>query len=220
MVVTAREIGLEYLGVSDHFRSPVHRDGITLEEARSQRREIAELRRRFPEVDLLQGVEIDADHDGALLLDDDTLGFFDYVIASVPDPVGGGDPLTEQVVAVASDPRVTILGRPVGDFMLRGTNGTLDMERVLQAAASGGTAVEINANPCCDELDWSCCKRAQELGVAMVISPDAHRAARLVDFRHGAELAQDAGLYCSSILNTLSSAELRHYLATRSTPES
>lgn len=220
MVVTAREIGLEYLGVSDHFRSAVHRDGITLDKARSQRDEIEDLRRRYPEVDLLQGVEVDADHDGALLLDDAALDFFDYVIASVPDTVGGDeDPLTDQIVAVASNPRVTILGKPVGDFMLRRSNGMLDMERVLQAAAAGGTAVEINANPCCAELDWSCCKRAQELGVAMVISPDAHRAARLVDFRHGAELAQDAGLYCSSILNTLSSAELRRYLTTGTMPE-
>ncbi len=221
MVVTAREIGLEYLGVSDHFRSDVHRDGITLERAKSQRDEIADLRRRFPDVDLLQGVEVDADADGSLMLDDDVLEFFDYVIASVPDTVGYEEKtLTDQVVAVASNPRVTILGRPVGDFMLRRDNGQLDMERVLQAAAAGGTAVEINANPCCAELDWSCCKRAQELGVAMVISPDAHRAARLVDFRHGAELAQDAGLFCSSILNTLSAAELRRYLAIGSMPES
>ena len=196
-------------------------DGITLERAKSQRDEIADLRRRFPDVDLLQGVEVDADADGSLMLDDDVLEFFDYVIASVPDTVGYEEKtLTDQVVAVASNPRVTILGRPVGDFMLRRDNGQLDMERVLQAAAAGGTAVEINANPCCAELDWSCCKRAQELGVAMVISPDAHRAARLVDFRHGAELAQDAGLFCSSILNTLSAAELRRYLAIGSMPES
>jgi histidinol phosphatase-like PHP family hydrolase len=47
----------------------------------------------------------------------------------------------------------------------------------------------------------------------MCISPDAHRAARLVDYRHGAELAHDAGLKCTSILNTLSNQELRKYLS-------
>ncbi len=221
MVVTAREIGLEYLGISDHFRSTVHPDGMTLEEAESQRRELDGLRKKFPDVDLFQGVEVDADPDGNLNLDNDTLDFFDYVIASVPDTDGFAEgSLTAQVVAVASNSRVTILGRPVGDFMLRRSNGVLNMDEVLTAAAAGGTAVEINANPCCAELDWESCRRAQNLGVAMAISPDAHRAARLVDFRHGAELAQNAGLFCSSILNTLSAAELRSYFTTGVMPGS
>ncbi len=46
----------------------------------------------------------------------------------------------------------------------------------------------------------------------MALSPDAHRAARLVDVRHGAELANTAGLRCNSILNTLGSVDLRAYL--------
>jgi histidinol phosphatase-like PHP family hydrolase len=93
------------------------------------------------------------------------------------------------------------------------------MEAVIAAAAAGGTAVEINANPQCPELDWSWCRRAQELGVAMAISPDAHRAARLVDYRHGAQLAQNGGICCASILNTLSAPELRRYLASGVMPD-
>jgi len=54
---------------------------------------------------------------------------------------------------------------------------------------------------------------AQELGIYMSISPDAHRAARLVDYRHGTEQAHDAGLRCCSILNTLPVAELKKYLS-------
>ena len=73
-------------------------------------------------------------------------------------------------------------------------------------------AVELDANPNCPEIDWTCCRMAQEMGVYMVISPNAHRAARLVDFRHGAQLAHDAGLICGWILNTKSTAELRGHL--------
>lgn len=213
MVDTAREIGLDYLGISDHYQSEAHRDGLSLEELAAQRAEIDELQSRNPGFDILQGIEMDALPDGRLPLDDDTLGTFDYVIVSFPEN-GGYDPetLTDQVVAAARHPRVAILGRPVGDFMMRSSNGVLDMEAVLKAAAESGTAVEVNANPSCPELDWSCCRRAQELGVPIAISPNAHRAARLVDYRHGAELAQDAGLCCSSILNTLTVTDLRQYL--------
>ena len=74
-------------------------------------------------------------------------------------------------------------------------------------------AVEVSANPCCEELDWSNCRLAQELGVKLAISPDAHRAARLVDYRHGAELARAAGVCCSTILNTMDHFEVRRHLA-------
>ena len=86
------------------------------------------------------------------------------------------------------------------------------MEAILEAAAEANTAVEVNAHPDTLEIHWKCCRKAQELGVYMAISPDAHRAARLVDIRHGAELAHEAGLRCNSILNTLGSVEIRDYL--------
>lgn len=44
------------------------------------------------------------------------------------------------------------------------------------------------------------------------INPDAHRAARLVDYRHGVELIRKAGLCCRQILNTLTAPELREFL--------
>lgn len=213
MVNTAQEIGLEYLGISDHFRSECHQKGLDLAAAKVQRQEIEILRDKFPGFDILQGVELDANPDGSLPLDDGTLLLFDYVIVSFPE--NGGyerEKLTEQVVRVASHPLVTILGRPVGDCILRCQGENLDMARVLQAASEGRTAVEVNANPISFELDWKCCLQAQAMGVYMAISPNAHRAARLVDYRHGAELAHDAGLRCGSILNTLTSHELRDYL--------
>jgi len=214
MVSIAREIGLEYMGISDHFLSENHQEGLDLAAAKIQRTEVDRLLEKYPDFDMLQGIEVDVNADGTLPVDNDTLDFFDFVIAAFPEN-GGNDreQLLEQVIRAASHPKVTILGTPVGDFMLRGCNGSADMEKVLAAAAAGGTAVEINANPSCKELDWTCCHMARELGVYLAISPNAHRAARLVDFRHGAEMAQAAGMTCGSILNTMSCAQLRHHLA-------
>ena len=214
MVSTAQEIGLEYLGISDHFRTEAHRDGLDLQAARVQRQEIERLRKLNPRFDILQGVELDANGDGSLPLDDETLGWFDYVIVSFPAN-GGYDSsrLTDQIVRATAHPRVAILAKPMGEFMLQGAKAGVDMRRVLEAAAAHQTAVEVTANPCCEELDWSHCKLAQEMGVYMAISPDAHRAARLVDYRHGTELARAAGVCCGSILNTMNHFELRRYLA-------
>ena len=216
MVATAQEIGLEYLGVSDHCRSEAHTRGLDLADFKVQRQEIDILREKFPGFDILQGVELDANPDGTLPLDDGTLLMFDYVIVSFPEfPDSGGydrERLTEQAVRVAGHPLVTILGRPVGDCILRCTEEHLDMDRLLEAASAGRTALELNANPSTLDIDWKCCRRAQDMGVYLTISPNAHRAARLVDYRHGAELAHDAGIRCNTLLNTLTSSQLRDYL--------
>ena len=57
MVETAREIGLEYLGVSDHFLSETHRDGLDVDAARVQRQEVQRLRERYPDFDVFQGID-------------------------------------------------------------------------------------------------------------------------------------------------------------------
>ncbi len=214
MAEIAAEIGLEYLGISDHFQSSVHCNGLDLEAVCYQRGEVDELHSKLPHLDLFQGVEIDAGPRGQLPLDDETLKVFDYVIVSFPDTVDlTFEERTALVTRIASHPGVTILGLPVGDWILRRDDGILDLERVLHAASAGGTAVEMNANPSRLPVDWSKCLLAQEMGVKMVISPNAHRAARLVDYRHGAQQANTAGLCCGSFLNTLSADELRQYLA-------
>ncbi len=213
MVETAHQIGLEYLGISDHFKTDAHEDGMDLAAAKVQRHEVELLREKYPNFDIFQGVELDANPDGSLPVDDATLMLFDYVIVSFPKNDGfDSEAFTQQVVKVAAHPLVTILGRPVGDLILNKNGGSLDMRRVLEAAAEGQTAVEVNANPDTESLQWEFCQMAQELGVYISISPNAHRAARLVDFRHGTEQAYEAGLRCSSILNTLPAKELKVYL--------
>jgi DNA polymerase (family X) len=214
MVEIAGEIGLEYLGISDHFKSEIHPCGLDLEAVRAQREEVDRLQAERPDLDVFQGVELDAHLDGTLPLDEKTLGIFDYVIVSFPETEDlTPDQRTTMVERVASHPQVTILGLPVGDWILRPNDGRLDMDRILTAAMAGRTAVEVNANPSSLPLDWSHCLKAQDMGVKMAISPNAHRAARLVDYRHGAEQAHGAGLCCGSFLNTLSSTQLREYLA-------
>ncbi len=148
MISTARDIGLEYLGISDHFYSEAHRDGLDLRAMDVQRQEMDDLGRLYADFDILQGVELDANPDGTLPLPDEILMQFDYVIASFPTMKNASsDDLTDRIIKVASNPHVTILGRPVGDCMLRCNNGRLNMDAILEAAAEANTAVEVNTHP-------------------------------------------------------------------------
>lgn len=213
LVETARELGLEYLGVSDHIRSDRRREGLDSKAFARQREEIEAINERYPDFEIFHGVELDISPDGALPLDEQTLGVFDYVIVSLdeeqdlPPAV-----LTERVVRAIMHPFTTILSRPVAGLMLARPPVPLDMEAVLCAAAEAGAALEFDALPGDVDPDWTHCHRAQELGVLLSVNPNAHRAARLVDYRHGVELTRKAGLCLRQLLNTLTRAELRAFL--------
>ncbi|MBK9305030.1 MAG: hypothetical protein IPM94_14465 [bacterium] len=111
------------------------------------------------------------------------------------------------------NPYVSILGHPFGDYMTMPGELPLDLETVLQAAAQARVAIEIDAIPAHREPDWRNCVRAQELGVRLVIASDVHRAARLGDYRHGAELTRHAGLCCRQILNTQNLEDLLEFFS-------
>ena len=63
MVDIAREIGLEYLGISDHFLSENHLEGLDLSAAKVQRTEVDRLIEKYSDFDVLQGIEVDVNPD-------------------------------------------------------------------------------------------------------------------------------------------------------------
>lgn len=214
MVDTAREIGLEYLGVSDHARSAAHPEGLDAEALARQRDEIDAINDEQPDFSVLQGIEVDMGEDGSLPLPEETLAACEYMIVSLGES-DGADPAarTAHAIRAIMNPLTTILSRPVSEYMFAGPPSPLDLEAILQAARECRTAVEVSAIP--ERMDQTAvyCRRAQELGVLLSINPNAHRAARLVDYRHGVELTRHAGLCCRQILNTFTGEELRAFLA-------
>ena len=212
IVRTARELGLDYLGVTDKFKSDFCRDGLCAESMASQRAEIDRYNADGNGFTLLHGVEVEVDPQGDLPVDGKLLAAFDYVVATMRHSHGlDYETQTERAVQAVRHPRVSILGHPIGHFMTTGRELPMDLDRVLTAASEVGVAVEIDANPAHEDLDWKNCYHAQKLGVTLVIASDAHRAARLGDYRHGAEMTRDAGLCCRQILNTQSADEVRAY---------
>ena len=213
MIETACQLGLEYLGVSDHLRSDRHPDGLDTEGEIAQRAEIEQLSRDFPGFCLFHGLEVYAEPDGALLLPDGISDHLDFLLVSLPDPENHTkDSYTEAALRVIRHPEVNVFSRPLGCYMLSRPPVPLDMMRVLKAAAETQTVVELDANPSCNDLDPTHCRLAADLGVWLSINSNARRAARLVDFRQGVEIARSMGLDCRQIVNTLGADELKQRL--------
>ena len=88
------------------------------------------------------------------------------------------------------------------------------MEAVFQSARETGTALEINSSPERLDLRDSHVLRAQELGVPLVISTDAHTITRLDMMRFGVGVARRGWCEAEDILNTLPAGELLAFLET------
>ncbi|MCY2948512.1 MAG: PHP domain-containing protein [Planctomycetota bacterium] len=216
MALAARELGLEYLGIGDHSQSLTVANGLTPDRVRQQWNEIDALNARLKGITLLKGTECDILPDGSLDFDDALLAGFDYVVASVHTHFGQTrEEMTERICRALEHPMVTMLGHATGRLLLRRDAYAVDLEAVMKTAARTGTMIEINANPMRLDLDWVHCRRARELGVLLVINPDAHSREELAYFTHGVDVARRAWLTAAEVYNTKSVQEVLADLALR-----
>jgi DNA polymerase (family 10) len=154
-------------------------------------------------VQILKGTEVDILEDGSLDYDDELLSGFDYVVASVHTLFNlTEEDMTARVCKALAHPAVTILGHSTGRLLLRREGYRINLDEVLKCAAKHGKMIEINAQPSRLDLDWIHVKRAKELGIPIVINPDAHSSEELELFRFGVDVARRGWLTKDDVFNT------------------
>jgi len=216
MAKAARDLGWEYLGISDHSRSAFYASGLSLDEIERQHEEIDELNERLDGITILKGIESDILADGSLDYEDEVLDRFDFVVASVHSRFGLDEvQQTQRCIRAVQNPFTTILGHPTGRLLLARDAFRVDMDAVLDAAADSGCVIELNSNPRRLDLDWRYLHRAATLGILVSIGPDAHRTETLADVRYGVAMARKGWLRASDVLNTRGLEAIRAYLDLR-----
>jgi DNA polymerase (family 10) len=216
MATAARAHGFKYLGIADHSQSLTIANGLTPERVKKQREAIRALNERTKGFRVFGGTECDILPDGTLDFDDELLAGFDYVVASVHTHFNQTvEEMTARMVRAVSHPHVTMLGHATGRLLLRREGYKVDLEAVLQAAAKHGTMIEINANPYRLDLDWVHCKRARQLGVQLVINPDAHSTGEYDNVRFGVDVARRGWLGRNEVFNTKTCAQVAKAFASR-----
>ena len=205
MAEATRARGFHYFGVADHSRTAAYAGGLSIDRVIEQHRLVDVLNRRYSGTfRILKGIESDILVDGALDYPDEILATFDFVVASVHSRFGL-DPAaqTERIIRAVSNPFTTILGHMTGRLLRRREGYRIDIERVLEACAAHGVAVEINANPHRLDLDWRWHRRALELGCLFSINPDAHDTDELDLTSWGVLQARKGGVPPDRVLNCL-----------------
>ncbi|WP_405086283.1 PHP domain-containing protein [Microbispora sp. NBC_01389] len=210
MAAAARELGHDYLALTDHSPRLTVAHGLSADRLRRQLDVVAALNETYardggPPFRILTGIEVDINTDGSLDQEPELLGRLDVVVASVHSLLRmDADDMTRRMVTAVADPDVDVLGHCTGR-VVRGRGrpeSRFDAEIVFEACRRFGVAVEINSRP--DRLDppKRLLRLAYEMGCDFAIDSDAHAPGQLDWQRFGCERAALCGIPAERIRNT------------------
>jgi DNA polymerase (family 10) len=214
MVSAARQLGYEYIAITDHSEHAWSSRSLAAADVDRQREEIEQVRAQARGIDVLHGIEVDIMHDGSLDFADEVLGRFDIVLASLHDAgAHDGARLTERYLRAIHHPLVNVITHPTNRAPGQSDGYALDFDTLWAAAAETGTAVEIDGAPAHLDLDGTLARRASAAGVTLVIDSDSHRVdalGRQMQFAVGT--ARRGWIEPQHVLNTRSASEVRAFV--------
>lgn len=211
-----KELGYEYLGISDHSKSAFYAQGLEEEAIIKQHKEIDELNAELKPFKVFKGIESDILNDGSLDYPTNVLASFDFIVASIHSNLNmDSKKATERLIRAIANPYTTILGHPTGRLLLRREGYPIDHKAVIDACAHYGVIIEINANPWRLDLDWRWVHYALEKNVMLSINPDAHEKAGYEHMKYGVFVGRKGGLTKDMTFNAKSLAELEKHFTDR-----
>jgi putative hydrolase len=218
MALAARDLGHEYLVLTDHSPRLTVANGLSADRLRRQLDVVARLNEELHPFRILTGIEVDILADGALDQEDELLARLDIVVASVhSDLRAPSERMTPRMLAAIANPHVDILGHCTGRKVAgRGRPpSAFDADAVFAACAEHGVAVEINSRP--DRLDppKRLLRLAIEAGCWLAVDTDAHAPGQLDWQWLGCQRAALCGADPAMIVNTWPADRLVAWAADR-----
>jgi DNA polymerase (family 10) len=204
MAEAARALGHEYIAITDHSKAVTVANGLDEKRLAEHAKALRAADAKGLGIRVLVGSEVDILKNGKLDYSDEALAQLDVVVCSIHsyfnlDRVA----MTERMLAAVENPYTQIIGHPTGRILLRRDPLDYDVEKVLDACAKYGVAMECNSYP--DRLDLKdvYLRMCKERGVKVVISTDAHHTKHLSFIRYGVTMARRGWLENKDVINTL-----------------
>ena len=216
MADAARELGLQYLGISDHSKSSFQANGLDEKRLLAQIEEIQALNAELDDFHVFAGCEVDILKDGILDFSDEIMARLDYVVASVHNVFNLPEAeMTKRVIRAIENPHVTMLGHLTGRLLLQRPGYAINVPAVIDAAAETGTIIELNASAWRLDMDWRWWRLAKEKGVKCSINPDAHSTQGLQAVIYGIKAARKGWLTRNDVINCLPMEEVKMALGAK-----
>jgi putative hydrolase len=218
MAEAARELGREYIVLTDHSPRLTVANGLSPDRLREQLEVVAALNEELAPFRILTGIECDILSDGSLDQEPELLARLDVVVASVHSELRMETrAMTRRMVAALANPHLDVLGHLTGRMATgkrKRPESTFDAEIVFAAALHFDKAIEINARPERQDPPKRLLRLAVEAGCRFAIDTDAHAPGQLAWLRNGAERAFRCGVTPAMVVNALPADELLGWAAT------
>jgi putative hydrolase len=211
MAVSARELGHEWIALTDHSPRLTVARGLSAERLHAQLELISRLNSALAPFRILTGIEVDILEDGSLDQDEDLLGRLDVVVASVHSKLRmPAAPMTARMITAVSSPHVDVLGHCTGRLITgRGRpESAFEPGAVFTACRDHGVAVEINCRPERQDPPGRVLRLAAETGCVFAIDTDAHAPGQLDWLGSGCRRAEALGIPAERVINTRSAADM------------
>jgi putative hydrolase len=217
MAWTAKELGHEYIVLTDHSPRLKVANGLSAERLRRQLDVIDVINEQLAPFRMLTGIEVDILDDGTLDQDPELLARLDVVVASVHSKLAmPSAAMTRRMLAAIADPNTDILGHCTGRMVKprdgRNPKGRpeseFDAAAVFAACQEHGTAVEINSRP--ERLDppRRLLRQAVAAGCLFSIDTDGHAPGQLDWQIIGCARAQECEVPTERVINTWTMEDL------------
>src|SRR5690625_3366249 len=212
MVLKAREIGYEYIAITDHSKFLRVANGLDEKRLLKQREEIDILNEKYPDIHIFAGVEMDILPDARLDFNDDFLKKMDFVIGAIHSSFNQSEEqIMERLYAALDNPYISIIAHPTGRLIGRREGYKVNVDKLIERAKETNTALEINANPNRLDLSAQWDRKAQALGVVLAINTDAHSYKMLNHMKYGVGVARKGWIQKETVINTWTKEKLMSF---------
>ncbi|HWZ22740.1 MAG TPA: PHP domain-containing protein, partial [Cytophagaceae bacterium] len=202
MAVYCKELGYQYLGISDHSKTATYANGLQEYSVKQQQEEIDRLNKKLAPFKIFKGIESDILIDGSLDYSEDILKTFDFIVASIHSGFNMDiHKATARLITAIENPYTTMLGHPTGRILLRREGYPIDHRKIIDACADNKVIIEINSNPHRLDIDWRWVDYALDKGVVLSINPDAHIKTGYHDMKYGVYVGRKGGLTADMTFN-------------------
>ena len=216
MVRRAKELGYEYVAVTDHSISLGMAKGMTIDRIRERNLVLQRLDQELRPFRVFSGCEVNIRADGTLDYTDDILLLFDVVTASIHSAMQQPkDVMTRRMIGAMRNPLVDAVSHPTGRLLERRDAYEVDVDALIQVSAETGCRLEVNGGP--ERLDLAdvAVRRAIAAGAPLVINSDAHALGELDWMEFGVMNARRGWATASAVENSKPLAAMLEHIERR-----
>ena len=212
MAVAAKQLGYEYIAITDHSKSEKIANGMDEIRLLQYIQEIRKAEKEVKGIRIFVSCEVSIKADGSLDYSDDILKKLDIVSVSIHSGFKmPKEKMTGRICRALENKYVDIFNHPTGRYINVRDSYDFDFDKMVNTAVKNKVHLEINASPERLDLKDSLIRRAKELGAKFTISTDAHSINGLNAMELGIATARRGWLEKRDVVNTHSLKDLKKY---------